>query len=518
MLSPHLNKIFEVLKENKEGAATEGPFISVNKLTGRAGALYEKMRYLVDYKEEHTIRRSAIERIVKRKLLVKISDKGVSPDFGLSLIQELIGGGYLPNKEIPESYAGNVQKIIYKYLIFNETFSGSQNIIISLMASEIQGFLYPQTINNLIVDFFYATVAGSVKYSGTVSQSDLDMQTYIGCRRSLLEDDQETLLYAVLLKYFPELPALVNEDEVRNMAPKFLQSLSAAEQSIEHPLGWKTALKLKNHSVCFAVIREILRRNGAASESIFADDKLLEQEVRKILDEKYAQQRKIVNRSGFRAVAYVFLTKIIVALILELPYEKFFLQSIDYYALGTNIVLHPLLLLMMVRTTRGPTSSNTNFIFHSIKIMARSESIKPIYIKEQTHSIILYIAYAIIYTILFALSFGLIASGLKYFHFNIVSITLFIFFLTLVSYFGFRIRYNAKKWIISMEDEGTMSLLWSLFTTPIIRTGRWLSTKFSSINVFVLFMDFIIETPFKFILGTFDSFISFLKEERGEHY
>ena len=103
-------------------------------------------------------------------------------------------------------------------------------------------------------------------------------------------------------------------------------------------------------------------------------------------------------------------------------------------------------------------------------------------------------------------------------HFNVVSIILFLFFLTFVSYFGFRIRYNAKKWIVARDDESISGLLLNLFATPIVRTGRWLSRKFSSVNVFVFLMDFILEVPFKFVLGTFDSFISFLKEERGDPY
>ena len=103
-------------------------------------------------------------------------------------------------------------------------------------------------------------------------------------------------------------------------------------------------------------------------------------------------------------------------------------------------------------------------------------------------------------------------------HFNIVSVALFVFFLTLVSYFGFRIRYNARKWKVNTDDEGVISLLWGFFTLPIVRTGRWLSQRFSSINIFVFFMDFILETPFKMILGTFDAFISYLREKREDLY
>jgi hypothetical protein len=100
MLSPHIKGILEglgVYKEVDTYVEDKGPSISINKLTGKAGSVYEKIRYLVDYKEEHTIRRSAIERILKRKFLIA-NNKNIS----LPFLQELVSSGYLPNKKIPE--------------------------------------------------------------------------------------------------------------------------------------------------------------------------------------------------------------------------------------------------------------------------------------------------------------------------------------------------------------------------------------------------------------------------------
>ena len=95
---------------------------------------------------------------------------------------------------------------------------------------------------------------------------------------------------------------------------------------------------------------------------------------------------------------------------------------------------------------------------------------------------------------------------------------MFLFFLTLVSYFGIRIRRNSGEWKVHSEEEGAMAILWNSFTLPIVRAGRWLSETFSSINVFLFIMDFLVEAPFKLILQTLDSFLSFLKEKREELY
>ena len=515
MVSPNIAWILKNLGEHREEniyADDRGPAISVNKLAGRAGVLYEKVRYMVDYKEEHTIRRSAIARILNIKLLI---ERGA--DVGLPLLQELVGGGYLPNKTVPEALGYDIQNIVDKYLAL-----GGDEVPLStlgsLMASEIERMLYPQQINVLVAEAFYATARDQIKYVGTVDESELQTQTFIACRRSLLKDDQDTLLYAVLVRALPELIDPHTEESIRALSPRFVRTVRAVEESLQNPLGWRMTAKLRNHAIYFSVIKELIKRYGAMAEPLFSNPERLEGEVKKFLGEKYDQQKQLLTRSGARAVVYIFATKIILALLLELPYERFFLPAVDYFALGTNILFHPLLLFGIVQTTQLPPASNTDRIVASVLSVVRGDKSERIYIKPQTDNWALLLVFGALYAALFGISFGLVISVLTALHFNIVSIILFLFFLTFVSYFGFRIRHNANVWKIYVEKEGILSLLGNLLAMPIVRTGRWLSTRFASMNIFVFLLDFILETPFKFVLGTFDSFITFLKEKGEDPY
>jgi hypothetical protein len=49
---------------------------------------------------------------------------------------------------------------------------------------------------------------------------------------------------------------------------------------------------------------------------------------------------------------------------------------------------------------------------------------------------------------------------------------------------------------------------------PIVSTGKWLSGKFSSINIFVFFFDFIIEAPFKIFVTVAEEWGKYLNERR----
>ena len=123
-----------------------------------------------------------------------------------------------------------------------------------------------------------------------------------------------------------------------------------------------------------------------------------------------------------------------------------------------------------------------------------------------------------LYGFIFLLSFGVVILILNRLNFNIMSIALFTFFLTLVTYFGLRIRFTAKNWAVTSDRERTIYFLGNILIMPIVEVGRWLSHKFDSVNVLVFIMDFIIETPFKVLLNVFDSFLSFLKDKREEMY
>ncbi len=521
MISQNIKQIIDGLKAYKEEdiyGEDKGPLINVNDLTGRASVFYEKIRYMVDYKEEHTIRRSAIERLLKRILLIENA-----PDAGLALLEDLVASGYLLNKSIPESIADHINDIINKYLVLGVEVANAgtpvkNSRIISLMASEVERFLYPQILNDLVVESFYNTVSKNIKYQGEISVAELEAQIYLGCRRSLLEDDYETSFYALLTRHVPELLTANTEKKIKSLAPKFAQVLPMVAWELESPLGWKMANKLKNYSIYFSVLKEIFKEYGAMAETVFLDKARLENEIREILAVKYAEQYHLIDKSGTRAVIYILLTKVILAFVFELPYEKFILGEINYFALGTNIVFHPLLLYVMVKSIAPVSARNTEYIIYGVEDITSGAKLNPIYIKPPVNNSFLETIFDGFYLVLFALSFGAILAILNALHFNVVSILLFLFFLALVSYFGFRVRYNAKKWRLATEDNDFFSLLWNFFTLPIVRTGRWLSRKFTTVNVFVFIMDFIIEMPFKFILGTFNSFISFLKDKREDPY
>ncbi|MBI2476143.1 MAG: hypothetical protein HYV67_02785 [Candidatus Taylorbacteria bacterium] len=523
MLSAPIERLIQKLKRQKPVAAYSSSgesFINVHKLTEKAGAAYEKLRYLIDYKDERHIRRSAIERIIKRKILLE-GAQGI----GLSLIQELIAGRYLPNNAIAENAAADVEAIIFKYKKLESAMPGdlraeshSRRILVRLMASEIEAFFHPNNEDDFVADAFYETVKDSVKVETLLSSEALEAQIIIACYRSLFNTDDETLFYKLWLKQLPpHWSNLKDETALINIGEKSLQIWNEIRYGLEEPLSFKLLPKLYDYGIYFSIIRGVVRTYGSESERILGDSEALRQFARQFLEKNYKKQYMKARGSAFRAVFYIFLTKILLALAFEVPYQTYFLNNVEYAPIVANLLFHPILLVLITVSVRPLGESNTNAIIAGVNRIIAGENIKLIKVKSKGGNF-LHPTFLFLYAVLFLAVFGIIVSVLKGLNWSIVSISLFLCFLALVSYFALRIRHSANKWKVAKEEDRVFTLAFNLFALPILRAGKWLSRKFSAINLFAFVLDFIIETPFKFLLQFSDAFVSFLKEKQEDVY
>lgn len=510
MISDEIKRLCELCPAS-EGEQEQGPYIAVEHLTGRFGAMYEKVRSLVDYKEYHVIRRSAIRRIVNRQLYLERT----SLNIGIALLRDLVSSGYLPNNKIPETKSLVLIQIIRKWtLLGKEGLPTSQ--FLDFAAIEIERFLYPDPLIECVTDSFFAATEPFVVYQNSEPRNR-SLVTYAACRRSFLAEDQPGLIYALLIRSMPEIAGNGMSDvALSTMARGVLQVLRQVEAVATDSLVWKVSTRLKNHALYYSVLLEILRSYGKGAEIVFGDEEKLKELVRSTVEKKQRQQRKLLRVSGERAVIYLLLTKILLGIVLEWPYERFILGSENYLALGTNALFHPILLFLMV-TFVGTEKKGVERIIEGVSAVVQGKDMRQVFIHPPASAATFFFV-SCFYIFLFAASFGAILWALIALRFNVVSIFLFFVFLTLVSYFGLRIRGGARRWEPTKVKPSTFELIWNLFAFPIVQTGRWVSVRFAAINVFVLFLDFLVEVPFKAFLGIFDASLSFIKEHRVDTY
>jgi len=497
--------------------------ISVDNIASKLASLYEKMRNSVDYKEEHLIRRSAIERMLKRQSHESFRKTNVSK----VLIIELVRAGYLPNNSLPVTLIDEIERIISKYTLLRSYCSNSvhdmvkvSSKILSLEATEIEEYLFPPIVSTATADAFYLTIRDliNVKDGKNISEEEKNAQTYIACYRSLLRYDEASLFYRMWLLNNPDWTSSnITDARIAEIAYNFQNYESEIENNMSNPLNWRITYKLRDYAIYFSLIKESVDKQPELWTENNLTESNIKEQVSSLLTWKYKQEKKLVVKSVNRIIIYIILTKIVLAFSVELPFDMLIEGHVNKLALAINVIFHPLLLFVVTRIVKLPKDDSKEYTINSIIEIIEGKAELPVlqvWIKRRKSlfSMIL----GIIYLIIFTAIFGGIAWILVTLKFNIISGGLFLLFLTIVSYFGLRIRNRAKKWRITPKKTTTRGFLIDLLIMPIVHTGQWISEKFSSANVFVFAMDFFIETPFQLVVEIFEGFTHYLKEKKEE--
>jgi hypothetical protein len=505
--------------------------ISVDEMASQLTSLYEKLRNSVDFKEVHLLRRYAIERNLKRRFILEI----LKPQIARGLIEDLIRAKYIPNNSILEAKVQEVEQVISKYNdlfeLLNENYENDKleqknlqdyfDWLIGVEACEIDIILTPEDVADAVIEAMYQVTKPRVKLKGDdLSIKEKNIQLYIAIHKSLVRSDVTIISYHLLNLYYPEW-LQADRKLIREVASNIGPIYRTVQHHLKHPYQRKIYAAIKEPVVTFQVLHELILTHEAKVEDLLIDPEELEAEARKLILKRYKFLRTKLSKSSMRAIIYIFITKVLFAIAIEFPYERYILGHINLMNLGINIVFPALLMFFVTLSFSIPGSNNTDKILANLKDLVYDKSEQSILCQLKSkykQSLSYHIFYNFMYTLLYIGVFGGIIYALHSLNFNIISGAIFLFFLTAVSFFAIRIRNTAKELKVIDNKEDALSFFMNFFSLPIVAVGRWLSTKFRKINVFAFVMDFIIEAPFKMVVLAFEDWMGFMKEKKEEVY
>jgi len=514
----------EAVALEKSYNETDDEKIKVHQVSSKIAFLYEKVRNAVDYKEEHLLRKNAIERILKRRLTTEKNEL----DAAKFLIYELIRARYLPEDKIPEKRIYEIKEIIEKYtLLINKIPEESDDKeidseylfdwIVGVAACEIEEKIVPYKKENAIIEFArYVINKKSKTPEKLMDEKNKKIQIYIAVLRNLTKSDIALIRYRLFKMKHPEWFFAPSEELIVKLAQNINRLVDDIERQINNPIEESFSRFVKKNLAFFTILEDVVYKDPKNISKIFSHHFHIEDAIKEACVKKYKEAKVKLRRAAIRSIIYIFITKMALAFIIELPFDKYIVGHINYIALGMNLLVPPLLMLIVVLTIKVPSKKNTDLIVAGIKEMVYDKYSGPPFVIKGILSRGLFFSkmFRFFYVLIFIASFGLIIFVLKQLNFNIISIGLFLFFLSVVSYFGIRIRQNARELVVTKRKEGIITFITDLFSIPILQVGQWLSTKLSNINVFVFVLDFIIETPFKTFVEIFEEWIYYIKEER----
>ncbi len=549
-ITPGAKKIFQAIYRSQAKSKIETDEtiarLRVSEVISKMSFYYEKIRNAVQYSEEHLLRKEAIERIIRRQLMIENPIKfsqSDSLDAARHLLIELIRAGYLKNNSLPESQVNEVSIILDKYLtcrhlvtnevVENFNFFGQTknqqspasglevtNWLVGLAAAEIEKNIIPNEVNDTIVAVMYHLLEKKITLPNNLPyQEDLAVQIYIAIHRRLLKFDDD-MLSLILLNYYNGDWSEATPEVIKRVAKNFVTLRQLITEQLNHPLREQLISVVSSYTVFFDILQDVVAEDPVkVYDEFFDDPKAFARRIKNICTKRYSKAKKKLWRSAVRSIIYILLTKSIFAVLLELPAAKFFGSVVNPLALVINISFPAILLFLAIALTRLPGEDNTKKIITGIEEIVfiekqRNEAItlrKPI----GRHRV-MNIIFGLLYIATFFVSFGVVVWLLDAIYFSWVSIIIFLFFLAFVSFFIIRIRRGAKEWIVIEGKDTFLRFLFDFFSTPIIATGKWLSTKFSRLNVFVFILDFIIEAPFKIFVEIAEEWTKYVRERKDK--
>lgn len=520
----HLISAIMQMHAEQEEEPKDEDVIKVSDTVAVAASAYEVIRNTLEYDDEHLLRRNAIRRILKRRLgeadSQKLADK---------LLRELIWAKYLPNKRVPNAQIGVVANILEKYkrmfgALEEDTREGQQQYdwLLDVLSTEIEYQVAPPCVDESLASFAYQALKERARFeTKLIRDEDRDLQLYIAIHRAVLKSNQATLRYRLLTLYYPNWRTASSDDPVVHEVSLQLQTvIDSVDGQIRHPAADAVFRFVRRHAIVFHLISDIAKDNPQAFSTAVAsgDTGKLDTALSAAANERYGIFRSRLSRTVVRAAFFLLLTKSILAFLVEYPYEVFVLHTTDYLPLAVNILFPPLLLAFVGLTVRIPKKKNTEKILEEAHaFLGIGEDLNFLFKQKRPWSSgPMFVVFHLLYLAVFVLTIVLIASGLRSLAFNSLSIFFFLFFLSLVAYFGLRIRNTRREYLVMDTSTGFLGILGDMIFLPIVRAGRWIALRAPKVNIFLFFFDFIIEAPFKATIDVIESWVAFLREKREE--
>lgn len=390
-------------------------------------------------------------------------------------------------------------------------------MVLDWLACEIDEVFIPATENQLLIDYVHSIIRQNLNLKGVkIGDDESEIQLKSAINTLLLKPDYPLIQFWTLKLVYPDWSTM-DLETLKKMSRSFDPYYNKLDHALNHPLRKNYLSFAKRYIAPFILLRSVLVSQKLDIDKIIDKPALLFNHLMEEYDELVQKGREKVWRATMRALFFILITKISLAFILEMPFDRILTGRVDYLSLVINVTLPPLLMFAAGTFIKSPPKKNYINVASSIIGIITNNQIenKPFLLvkpKKPSSFLIFNTAYS-----LFTLGvLGLVIWLLVYLNFNFVSILLFFFFISVVSFFSFRIRNIALELAMKRSRDDTLTSVVELIFLPFIRIGRTVSDRFAAFNPAILFLDFLIEAPLKTIIKILNSWFRFINTKKEE--
>src|SRR3989344_540022 len=359
---------------------------------GRLAQVYEIARNALEYRADHLVRRAAIERILKRQLVFG----GSTTELTDNLMTELKWATYLTEVEEELPKKKEIREVLDQYLPALNSGSVSHDWLVGLISAHIEDVLNPNVDYHRFTPFAFHALRTRVKIPNV---ENLDLVLFVAVDRVYSLSDEQQLSYHLL---------------------RLLKKQTGKQGAELLELAWEHFQAAVKSSALNPVTAFVRRQVGP---------------LVLVRDMYFADPEHFVGAIS---------TKMILVILLEMPFERAISGHVNWTTTSVNMVFPVLFMWLMAATIKLPDErEQERLLTRAWQVVSDFEAIpasSEVMLSTSRSSRGWFILYYLLYGAFFVVTFTLIVWGLTSVGYTAASILVFLFFLSIVAFFAYRIR------------------------------------------------------------------------------
>jgi len=471
--------------------------IRVDEIATKIASFYENVRRVIDWKEENLVRRTAIERILKRRLISEISGITILPDLNPKEIAkpmtlEIIRTGYFENEKISEDKIDIIAEILdkYVYILKNSPYAKENalaikvkvhfyNWILEIAACEIEETLdYPHK-EYALLEFMTETMVQRIKIvpEGYLPEEERYIQIYIAVHKTLFNLDAPVITYHVLKKKYP-----LFVDNSQGFTEEFTANIEniwkITKEELEHTKRGEFQNICEKYDAAFLILSDVL--GEMENEENLAEKLSGEEELNKLIEIAYKKRLSTLKSRLLRSAIYstfsIFVAGAASLFVFEFPIAKLFYGEFSPWAIVADIMIPTALMFFLVGIIRPPTEENL------------------VRVKEEVEKLVYKI-------------FKIAGVPLTSLYIDTVNVAVVVFAAMVI-------RQKSKELVIQ-ERTSLLEFILDFFSIPLAKIGSWLASKWKEFNFVSVFFSTLVDIPFSTFTELLEGWGNYIKEKRA---
>lgn len=500
-------------RERQNTHQTKQEKVHVVGAGGTLTSAYEQLRNAAENTEEHLLLQNAIRRFYRQLLLAR--DKSELARSGDELAVELTLAGYLPNDSLTAGQIKAINTMAMQYgKLLNElrahkvTNETALRWVLDMLSVSVERELSDHSDDDVFMQFCYEYFRATLdptKLFGSKVPQDYDIALFMAVHKALLRSDVAVIRADLMRRYRIE----------PTDTKQFTDLAKHIDKVIDSHLADRLYRTVDRQAAPERIFRRMLHEDVDVQGLLENKSHFLAAFETQV-EREYGQVSDRIRRAIIRSIIFLFITKVIIGLALEVPYDYMLHGHIIWLPLIVNLLFPPLYMALLSLTLGLPGPANTRALSERIASVLYAgdarlqlQAAPNIYGKNSRAFSVFYVLFGI--ALIAAISWGLFAIG-----FSMLHLLIFFIFLSTASFLGFRLSHMVRELEVVETQQTGLTFIRDLFYLPFVVIGRWLSEKYAQVNIITLILDMVIELPLKTILRLVRQWAAFINAKKDE--